>query len=533
VDGRARELLQYVKFDADDAVRLRAFRAVARPSFATIVQEFYERTREHDDAHAVFQGEDQIARLRSSLMTWLERLLGGTYDGAYFAQTAQIGRVHVKVGLPPRYMPVAMGLVRGALSSVATERLEAGEAAGVHTALCKILDVELAIMLEAYREDSLDRLARATALERAELERRAAQPERRYVNAVELARCLLVGLDAEGRVRLFNHHAERVSGHARDEADGRPFADLLLPDDLPVTEAKLHDRTDERAIELPMRARNGRMRTVSWQVARVPASDADDGIVAFVTGRDVTDETTARQRHEQQDRLAAIGTLAAGLAHEIRNPLNGAQLHVSFLARALARSAVNEDALEAVHVIDDEIKRLARLVTEFLDFARPQPLTLTSVSVGALAERVIGLVAEQAGASDVRLLQDLPSTDIAVSADGGKLEQVLLNLLRNGVEALSGRGGTVTLRARREPRAVVLEVEDDGPGIPAASAPIFDAFFSTKPGGTGLGLAIVHRIVTDHGGTIDVESRPGMTCFRLRLPLGGSSAQTEDRGVAR
>ena len=105
-----------------------------------------------------------------------------------------------------------------------------------------------------------------------------------------------------------------------------------------------------------------------------------------------------------------------------------------------------------------------------------------------------------------------------MEVDRERLQQVLLNLMQNAVEALA-RGGTVTVRARREPRHAVIDVEDDGPGLPSDSAPIFDAFFSTKPAGTGLGLAIVHRIVTDHGGTIDVESRPGRTQFRIRLPL--------------
>jgi len=95
-----------------------------------------------------------------------------------------------------------------------------------------------------------------------------------------------------------------------------------------------------------------------------------------------------------------------------------------------------------------------------------------------------------------------------------------LNLLNNAIEALTpGGGGNVVVRARREPRAVWIEVEDDGPGLPSGDAPVFDAFFSTKPNGTGLGLSIVHRIVSDHGGTIEVDSRPGQTRFRLRLPL--------------
>jgi signal transduction histidine kinase len=128
----------------------------------------------------------------------------------------------------------------------------------------------------------------------------------------------------------------------------------------------------------------------------------------------------------------------------------------------------------------------------------------------------------------VTVVADVPPQDLVVFADGGKLEQVLLNLVQNGIDALTPtRTGKVIVRARRKPRHVVVEVEDDGPGLPSPDAPVFDAFFSTKPTGTGLGLAITHRIVTDHGGTVDVESRPGRTCFRFTVPIGDDMPDSE------
>lgn len=534
MDARATELLRYVRFAAADAAALRAFRDVARPSFVAVAKEFYERTREHEDAHEIFSGEEQIARLQSSLVVWMDRLLGGTYDSAYFAQTAHVGRVHVRVGLPPRYMPVAMGFVRDALGAIARIHLPADDMDRFKDALSKILEVELAIMLEAYREDTLARLARATALEREDLDRRAARMSRLYAAAVDLSHRMLVGLDAEGRIQLVNRHTLRVIGYANDETIGQSFAELLLPEDLRDDPESRAERFDtDRTIELTLRTRSGKLRIVRWQVARAPAS-LDDAVVVFCFGSDVTEESTARHRNQQQARLASIGTLAAGLAHEIRNPLNGAQLHVSFLARALAKSE-NADALEAVQVIDDEIKRLARLVTEFLDFARPRPLTRAATSLRAIVDRATVLVADRARAASVTLLRDLPTADIVFSADGGKVEQVLLNLLQNGIEAIGDRGGTITIRARREPHHVIVEVEDDGPGISGEGAPIFDAFFSTKAEGTGLGLAIVHRMVTDHGGAVDVESRPGRTRFRITLPLAdpAHAEAAEPRGDTR
>jgi signal transduction histidine kinase len=271
-----------------------------------------------------------------------------------------------------------------------------------------------------------------------------------------------------------------------------------------------------------------------WQLAYAPLEPArardgeteDDEVVLFIIGQDVTEERLVQERARQQQKLAAVGTLAAGLAHEIRNPLNGAQLHVAFLERALKRSSgTTTEMLEAVTVVGDEIKRLALLVSEFLDFARPKPLSVRPVVAQALCQRASGLVAAQAEKVRVNVQLDLPPSTLTFNADAAKLEQVLLNLLNNAVEALGpAGGGRVVLRARRQPRHVTLEVEDDGPGLARPDAPIFDAFFSTKPEGTGLGLAIVHRIVTDHNGIIDVESRPGKTRFKVTLPLGTEMA---------
>ena len=501
-----------------------AFGAVAAPEFARISREFYEKIREHEAAHAVLTGEDQIARLQRSLVAWMERLCAGKYDGAYFEETSKIGRAHVRVGLPQRYMFSAMALIRDAFGKIADEKLGEG-AAATQSALGRLLDVELAAMLESYREAFLARAQRIERNERNELGRTLRRTEHRYQSAVELARTLVIGLDAKATIRLFNREAERVTGWGRDEILGEPFVERLVPADSHETFAPLlrdaltGKRVQPDIVDGIVRTRNGRYRDVRWQLAFAPSED-DDEIVLFAIGQDTTDHNLLAERTRHHEKLAAVGTLAAGLAHEIRNPLNGAQLHVSFLERALKRANAPADTLEAVAVVGEEIKRLAALVTEFLDFARPRPPELRPANVRTLCERAVQMVSARAAEANVALSSDLPTREVTLQADAAKLEQVLLNLLGNAIEALIPRGhGSVVLRVRRQPRRVVIEVEDDGPGLPSPDAPIFDAFFSTKPNGTGLGLAITHRIVTDHGGDIDVESRPGRTLFRVSLPI--------------
>ena len=538
-ETRFDELKRYVGFSPTDADALHSFAAVLAPHFPRVAAEFYERVRHHEEAHAVFTGEAQIARLQRSLIQWLHRLFAGPYDEAYYASTAQIGRVHVKVGLPQRYMFTAMAMVRSALIRVLEAHPRDDQGDSVHPsaaadALSRLLDLELAIMLETYRDDFVARLQHAERVEREALGASLARAEHRYVNAVELAHVVMVGLDAVGAVRLWNHEVERVTGLPRDEVLGRDLVACLRIDDPGATTLRrlladlVHSATEPgatRPLETTIVTRAGHSRLLAWQFTHAPA-DADE-VCVFAVGSDITDERAAQARTSQQEKLAAIGTLAAGLAHEIRNPLNGAQLHLTYLSRALKRQRADPELQNAVVVVGDEITRLGALVTEFLAFARPRPLSLRRLELRPLLEHVAHFITPQAATHNVAVALDLPVAPLELNADGAKLEQVLLNLGQNAIEAVAGanpRGpsGTVTLRARRQPRTVTIEVEDDGPGVPPDS-PIFDAFFSTKAQGTGLGLSISHRIITDHGGSLDLESRPGCTIFRVLLPIDGPS----------
>ena len=525
-ETRTEELKRYVAFSAEEAALLRSFRDLAAPHFERIAQEFYDRIRQHEAAHAVLTGEAQIARLQRSLVRWMDGLFGGTYDAAYFAKIEEIGRVHVKVGLPQRYMFTAMALIRGSLTEIAQRQPADGPR--IAATLSCLLDVELAIMLESYRDDFVARLQHIERSEREALGASLARTEHRYVNAVELAHVLVVGLDAAGRIVLFNREAERVTGFARDEALGRPLLAILRTEDERDSAALTAvlagyaqgpvSATRPTPLETLLRTRAGHTRIVLWQLSYAP-SDGDE-VCIFALGRDATEEKALVARTQQQEKLAAIGTLAAGLAHEIRNPLNGAQLHVTYLARSLKKANAHPELGETVAVVAQEITRLGNLVTDFLAFARPRPLQLRPVALRGLLERVTQLAPVGPGQAAAITL-DLPRAPLEILADGAKLEQVLLNLTRNAIEALAGAAdGQVILRARRQPRTISIEVEDNGPGI-ADQTPIFDAFFSTKPQGTGLGLSISHRIVTDHGGTLDVESRPGHTVFRVLLPIDG------------
>jgi signal transduction histidine kinase len=219
----------------------------------------------------------------------------------------------------------------------------------------------------------------------------------------------------------------------------------------------------------------------------------------------------------QPDRLTALGTMTAGLAHELRNPLNAAHLQLSLVARRLrADPADTAAALQALARADHEMKRIATLVEELLDFARPLPLELAPGDLRACAEDVLQALEDEAADAQVALAL-APGVETVVRMDAARMRQLLVNLVRNAIEA-SPPGSVVELSVRGHAEWATLTVADSGPGLPAPASRIFEPFFTTKPEGTGLGLSIVHRIVTDHQGEISVRRQDDRTVFTVLLP---------------
>jgi signal transduction histidine kinase len=223
------------------------------------------------------------------------------------------------------------------------------------------------------------------------------------------------------------------------------------------------------------------------------------------------------QRAKRADRLAAVGQLAAGLAHEIRHPLASIEGAVNVLANP---DSPGELQTEFRGIIKKECRRLGGLLTELLDFARPREPRFRRLDVAASVEDAVRLARSSLATSNVRIETALTGNLPAVECDEEQIKQVLLNLLMNAVQAMPD-GGRVDVSASQEGGHVALIVADDGPGIPEEMrARIFDPFFTTREAGTGLGLAVVQQIVTQHGGQIDVEQNGAQGArFVVRIPI--------------
>lgn len=242
-------------------------------------------------------------------------------------------------------------------------------------------------------------------------------------------------------------------------------------------------------------------------------------------------ERELEERLRHSEKLAAIGELAAGVAHELGTPLSLIDARLQQLMRR--PDSLGEREAKVYASIRTETDRMQHIIRQLLHFSRRHEFCGREVEVARLLEDTGAAVLREAEKLDVTLTVEEVPEGVKVHGDADRLRQALVNLIRNAVQA--AQGGTVRLRARRDGNAVVVEVEDNGPGIPPGAAnKIFEPFFTTKAvgEGTGLGLAVVHGIVTEHGGEVWCDSGEGKgTCFRLRLPADAPAEEMKKGGA--
>jgi signal transduction histidine kinase len=369
-------LCEYVGLDADAAQRLEALGPRLRPFHQRIVDAFYQSILIDPGTRAVLTGASQIERLKSSFLGWLQGLFEGPYDQVYFQRRARIGRMHVKVGLEQRYMLTAMNVIRLGLHRALSEAADGDSGVGTfedHCAIDQICDIELAIMLETYRED--------------------------YI----------------------------------------------------------------------------------------------------------------LKKTAESESLAIMGRLTAGLAHEVRNPLNAAKLQLDVLRRNAA--SVEDESLRRkierrTDLVQGELRRLSLLLDDFLNLARARTLDPVDCDAVALVTEVVELRRPEIESQGIELTAEIEGS-CSLFAERDRLKQVVNNLITNAVEAVAGRRGPtirIVSKVLGQDRWEVAII-DNGPGVSSDLAGrAFESFVTTKEAGTGLGLAIVKRIVDLHGGAASLSA---------------------------
>jgi signal transduction histidine kinase len=333
----------------------------------------------------------------------------------------------------------------------------------------------------------------------------------------------------DGRLALINDEACRVFGIAPSLDDlGQPIASVLRdhPDVVRVLTGVFDLHHVPNRVEMRLKPRNT---VIGYTLALVRD---DDGIVqgAAMFFKDLTRVEQLEERERLRDRLAAVGQMAAVIAHEVKNPLAGIEVMAGLLRRKIPDAP---DAQAMLTDIINEAKMANAIVQEVLDFVRPIRLQVEHTSVADAVEGAVQLADTKARRGDVHVEVSLASGLPAIQADRHQLTQVFTNLLINAYEAMGG-SGRVAITAGRVRldnggdglEAVLVQVADDGPGIESGVAEkVFDPFFTTKPQGSGLGLAIVRKIVDAHDGRIDLQTVPGKgTTIQVTLPVGGADA---------
>jgi signal transduction histidine kinase len=239
----------------------------------------------------------------------------------------------------------------------------------------------------------------------------------------------------------------------------------------------------------------------------------------LITLRDTGSRAEIKDQIDSTTKLAAIGRLMSGVAHEVKNPLNAMVLQLEVLKARLGEDG--ERVHPQVDILAEEIRRLDRVVKTFLDFTRPVEISPANAEIAPLVREVFALAEPQARSNNVQLIFAGDGVTAPVYVDRDLIKQALLNLVLNGCQAMP-HGGKLTITPRALPKAVELEIRDSGVGIPTdAQKRIFSLFYTTKPGGTGVGLAMAFRVVQLHDGTIDFTSEVNHgTTFRITLPAG-------------
>jgi two-component system sensor kinase FixL len=360
-----------------------------------------------------------------------------------------------------------------------------------------------------------------------------AQEGVKYKGVVETARDAVVTIDESHRIVFFNKAAEEMFGYSKEEVMGQDLS-IIIP--------RPHKDRHREYVRRYVETRRGKFidHTVDLTAERrcgeefpisISFSVAELGGHLLMTAmmRDMSEVKAMERKLLQNERLASIGRALSFVTHEVKNPL----VVIGGFARSLLReSGLSHGQREKLEIIAGEVKRLEGLLEEIQDFSKPLRLNRERLHLGPFLEGEISILRDSEICREVRVDVSVEG-DPVVRADREKLRQVLVNLIKNSLEAMEKRGNILVKAAQGSEGHVEITVEDDGKGIPEDKVEdLFQPFFTTKPGGTGLGLPLCRKIVGDHGGDMSMRPRPGGgTIVTIRLPLEEEGEEDPPREV--
>ena len=527
-----RELRQTIGLRDEDCVRLRDLSRHYAARRGQLSQQFYALLHRNDAIAAVFERSGTaISRLRETWEQWAEELFEGVYDASYEQRRLTIGAVHLHIGVEEHYTVAAFHLARQFFTEMIHNAYREDDAAqpAMVQSLNRVLDLDLALISYAY-----DRELEAETV--AEQSKKRKSLEDLLGGLLATPSLLVLSIDHEGRILDLNSGCEQLLETSKAEAIGQEYAELFVfPDDRErVREAQqaiVRNWHTENSSPPPIPAHRLVVRergecSVTWYPTSIPAEPGRPHAFLWV-GHDTTEEQRLQSQIIHQEKMAAVGLLAAGVAHEIGNPLAS----ISSVAQTLLRKSDDEYLRGKLDLVRTHIDRIANIVHRMVDFARPPRNEWRLCSINDLVRNAAQILEYDKRAKNVTfellLAEDLPKT---IGMDD-QLTQVFLNIVLNALDAVEGNPDDqpaqlqieTRLEFRGEGSTILFRCCDNGPGMPADKARrVFEPFYTTKEvgRGTGLGLSVSFRIVSEHGGRISVESEPGEgACFEIRIPV--------------
>ncbi|OQY30049.1 MAG: hypothetical protein B6244_01970 [Candidatus Cloacimonetes bacterium 4572_55] len=329
---------------------------------------------------------------------------------------------------------------------------------------------------------------------------------------------VVIGVDKQTVITYVNTAACQLLRVDRDQIVGKLFVEYFPESILQILEKKQTLENSELSLRItPL----NQTIFVSISISYVHDDSGEGDDIPVVLLRDLTRQKQLEDQLRRQEKLMAMGELASGVAHEIRNPLNAISMIVQRFQREFEPIEDADEYFSLARTVRSETKRINEIINQFLKFAKPPRLNKTRVPIDELITGCLNVISSQAHAQNVRMTTHI-KTDVIVYVDRNQLHQAFLNVLQNSLESLSENdSGKITVSVSQLERDVIIEIDDTGSGISEAHLKrIFDLYFTTKTTGTGFGLPLVHRIITEHCGQIAVQSETGVgTLFSVVLPI--------------
>lgn len=497
---RFQDLQAYVGWTHEDAARIKGVADFVRPRMHILIDDFYAEIERHPEAVRVITGgAAQIERLKASLMRWLSESMDGRSDADYVARRWNIGLRHAEIGLNPAYTSAAMSRLRnGLISLIAGIQHESpADFRLLVQSFNRLLDLDLAIIQDAYQAEYLKR----------ELLAEQERSEIKFQMLVEVAACMVVILRPDRTVAYLSPFGEELTGYRLTDIVRQDFVELFVSESAKRNVAAQIEATLEgqpmKAYELPILRSDGSQRWVVWNTQRLDEFDGRPAVLAV--GQDVTEQREGQERLVRSERLAGIGQMIAGLAHESRNALQRIQVCGEMLELEVDG---NDEALRLLRQSQQAQDQLHRLFEEVRGYAAPIQLERTTCGLDSVWREAWNQLESLRRDRDASLIERTNGIDMMLSVDRFRLVQLFRNLFENALAACKNPV-VIELDCRevefQQGCAIETRIGDNGPGLsPEAYKNVFEPFFTTKTKGTGLGMAIARRIVDAHGGVITV-----------------------------